>query len=243
MIQPGQRRRRKYVGAALNAGMNRLPTRFPRSTGATVAERGILPLTPGRRLTVAGSDATGSSRAALTNAPFSATLGPAHLALRQCSRLATVASRFLSPNDAPQQPGLAGRSVEGDLAVELTSVRSLVTLEIVLRVNALPSRAANARKQKSRGPVRRHSSSVVTRVELSSPAASTTVTTFVTLLDLAHPAPSPWTDTAHVANLWCSFLARRQPRHVAILVARLLAVAATLALSAATEDPVRHVYR
>ena len=243
MIQTGQRRRRRYAGAVQSAGMSRQPMRFPRSTGASVAERGTLPLIHGRPLTVAGSDATGSSPAALTNVHSFATLGPAHPALRQCSRLATVASLSLSLGDALRPLGLAGKSAEGDLAVELTSVQSHVTLETVSHVSAPQYRAVNARRPKSQGPALRHSSSVATHVEPCSPVAFTTATTFAILLALVHPALSLSTDTAHVASLLFSFLAQRRPRHVVILVARLLVVAATLVPSAATEVPARLVCR
>jgi len=243
MIQTGQRRRRRYAGAVQSAGMSRQPMQFPRSTGATVVERETLHSTPGRPLTVVGSDATGSSLAALTNAHSSATLGPAPPALRQCSRLVTVASLSQSPRDALRQLGLAARSVEGDLAVEHTSVQPFVTLGTVRHVSAPLCRPANARRPKNQGPALHHSSSVVTHVELCYPAASTTAITFATPLVLAHPALSLWTDTAHVASLLFNSLAQRRPQHVVILVARLLVVAATLAPSAATEDPARLVCR
>ena len=216
---------------------------FPRSTDATVAERGTLPLTHGRPLTVVGSDATGSFQAALTNAPSSATLGPAPPALRQCSRLATVVSPLQSPDDAPLQPGLAGRSVEADLVVELTIVLPLVTLETVHHVSGPLSRVANVGRPKSQDHALLHSLNVATLAVPCSPVDSTIATTFATRLALVHPVPCPWTDTVPVASLWSSFLAQRQHRRVATLVARLLVVAATLVLSAATEDPARRVFR
>merc|ERR1719234_3070073 len=243
MIQTGLRRRRRYVGAVQSVGMSRLPMRFQRSTDASVAERGTLPLTHGRPLTAVVNDATASFPAALTNAPSSATLGPAPPAPRQCSRLAIVVSRLQSPDDAQQQPGLVGRSVEADLAVEHTSALPLATLETVHHASAPPSRAANVKRRKSQGRALLHSSSVATPVELCSPVDSTTATTSATHLALAHPVPCRLTDTVPVASLWCSFLAQRQHRRVATLVARLLVVAATLALSAATEDPAPRVYR
>ena len=217
--------------------------RFLGSTDAIVAEKGTLPLTHGRPLTVVVSDATGSFQAALTNAPSSATLGPAPPALRQCSRLATVGSRPQSPDDAPGQPGLAGRSVEADLAVELTSALPLVTLETVHHASGLLSRAANVKRRKSQDLALLHSLNVATLAVPCSPVDSTIVTTFATHPDLVHPAPCLWTDTVPVASLWSSFLAQRQHRRVATLVARPLVVAATLALSAATEDPAPRVCR
>ena len=217
--------------------------RFLGSTDAIVAEKGTLPLTHGRPLTVVESDATGSLQAALTNAPSSATLGPAPPALRQCSRLATVASPLQSPDDVRLQPGLVGRSVEADLAVELTSALPLVTLETVHHVSGLLSRAANVRRPKSQGRALLHSLSVATPAVPCSPVDSTIATTFATRLALVHPVPCPWTDTVPVASLWSSFLAQKQHRRVATLVARLLVVAATLVLSAATEDPARRVCR
>merc|ERR1719234_2405082 len=223
--------------------MSPLPMRFPRSTDASVVGKGTLPLTHGRPLTAVVSDATASFQAALTNAPSSATLGPAPPAPRQCSRLAIVVSRLQSPDDARGEPGLADRSVEADLAVEHTSALPLATLETVHHVSAPPSRAANVRRRKSQGLALRHSSSVATPAEPCSPVASTTATTFATRLALAHPAPCLLTDTAPVASLWSSFLAQRQHRRVVTLVARFLVVAATLALSAATEDPAPRVYR
>ena len=190
MIQTGQRRRRRYAGVALSAGMSCRPTRFPRNIGATVAEKETLPSTPGRPLIVVGSDATASSPAALTNVPSSAILGPAPPVLRQCSRLVTVASLSPLPSDAQQQPGLVDRSVEGDLAVERTFVQPYVTLETVHHVSALLCRAANARRAKSQGPALHHNSSVATHVEPCCPVASITVTTFATLLALVRLALS-----------------------------------------------------
>ena len=199
--QTEQKRRRRSAGAAPSAGTSLPPSLFLKSTDATVAGKETLPSIPGRLLTVAGSDVIVNYLAALTNALSSAILDLAHLVLRQCNRLATVASLLLSPGDARRQPGLAVRSVEEGLVVAHTFALPLVTQENVPRVSEPPSRAVNARRRKNQDNAPHLSLSVVTLVELFFPVAFTIVTTFATLQALAHPVLFLWTDTVHVASL------------------------------------------